>query len=365
MTINNKSISVLFLTKYARNGASSRYRSFQYFPYLEQQGIHCCVSSLFNESYLEKYNQSQKKDLSNIIQGYLQRFKILFSAKKFDLVVIEKEIFPYFPSIVEQYLNYQNIPYVVDYDDAIFHRYDQHPNKYIRWLLSKKIASVMRYSSLVIAGNDYLANYAQQANSPRVQIIPTVIDLNRYPLHQPIKNDIFTIGWIGSPSTTTYLQAIAPALTKVCEQGKKVQVVLIGATKFDLPNVKIENLAWSEDTEVSLLQQCDIGIMPLIDDPWARGKCGFKLIQYMACSLPVIASPVGVNNQIVEQGINGFLATTVEEWIEFLLILYGDFDLRAAMGKAGRKKVEQQYCLQVTAPQLAKCLQDTAELCFN
>jgi glycosyltransferase involved in cell wall biosynthesis len=240
--------------------------------------------------------------LTDILRAFFRRLIVLTTLKSFNLVVIEYELLPYFPAFLETYLNFLKIPYIVDYDDALFHQYDQHPKTWVRWLLSNKIATVMRRSNLVIAGNDYLADYAQKVGRSHVQIIPTVIDLARYPVNQSIqfKNKLFTIGWIGSPSTTIYLHAIAPALAKLCEAGN-VRVRLIGAGKFDVPSINIENLAWYEDSEVSLLQQCDVGIMPLLDEPWAQGKCGFKLIQYMACGLPVIASPIGVNNSIVNQ----------------------------------------------------------------
>lgn len=152
--------------------------------------------------------------------------------------------------------------------------------------------------------------------------------------------------WIGSPYTSHYLYDIAPALAEVCKEGK-AQVRLIGAGSIDLPNVPFETFPWSEETEVSLIQECHVGIMPLTDSPWERGKCGFKLIQYMGCSLPVIASPVGVNTEIVDEGVNGYLASSKEEWIEKLTTLRNSPSLSTTIGATGRKKVEQEYSLQV------------------
>jgi len=216
---------------------------------------------------------------------------------------------------------------------------------------------VMLHAEVVIAGNAYLAAYAHDAGAKRVEIIPTVIDLKRYPVVSTEKRDkVITIGWIGSPSTAKYLQEITPALVEVCAEGK-AKVRLIGSGLVDLPDVDAEVLTWNEDTEADLMHSFDIGIMPLPDEPWARGKCGFKLIQYMACGLPVIASPVGVNCEIVEHGVNGFLASTKNEWIQALLMLRGNSELRWTMGAAGRRKVEEQYCLQVTAPKLVSLLQ--------
>jgi glycosyltransferase involved in cell wall biosynthesis len=361
--MERKKISVLFLTKYAYSGASSRYRCFQYLPYLEQANIDYTISSLFDDNYLNFFYKTGKVLLSNILKAFLKRLSILKTIKSFNLIVIEYELLPYFPAFLERYLNFFKIPYIVDYDDAIFHRYNQHPNIWIRRILGNKIATVMRYSSLVIVGNNYLADYARLAGANKIQIIPTVIDLMRYSENHVAqrKSKIFTIGWIGSPSTTLYLHNIAPALTKF-RQYAEFRICLLGADKkFYLPDIEIENITWSEASEVSLLHQFDVGIMPLTDDSWARGKCGLKLIQYMACGLPIIASPIGVNSSIVEHGINGFLAGTIEEWIQFLLVLYNNPKLRNSMGKAGRYKVERQYCLQITAPLFVQCLQDVAQ----
>jgi len=350
-------MDVLFLTKYARNGASSRYRTYQYLPWLEQAGIDCQVMPLFDEAYLLHRYQSGRGQVRDVLRAFLRRLAALLTARCFDLVVIEKEVLPYCPALPERCFGWLGIPYAVDYDDALFHQYDQHNHRWVRRLLGQKIARVMRGAYLVTAGNAYLADYARRAGAARVEIVPTVIDLARYPwpndarpTHQPL-----IIGWIGSPSTAKYLSAIAPALAAVCADGKG-QVRLIGSGPVDLPGVPVEVLPWDEATEVSILQQFDVGIMPLPDEPWERGKCGFKLIQYMACGLPVVASPVGVNCEIVELGINGFLASTQADWEQALRKLQQDADLRQRMGQAGRKRVEECYSLQVTAPRLAEMI---------
>ncbi|WNP28407.1 glycosyltransferase family 4 protein [Moraxella sp. DOX410] len=146
------------------------------------------------------------------------------------------------------------------------------------------------------------------------------------------------MSWIGSPSTVKYLETIKEPLQQLA---KKIEYKLrvIGA-EFNLPDVQVEGLPWSEATEVENIANADIGIMPLLDSPWERGKCGYKLIQYMACSLPVIASPIGVNNEIVEDGINGYLANNALQWLEQLESLLLDANLRQQMGLKGREKVE-------------------------
>jgi glycosyltransferase involved in cell wall biosynthesis len=348
---------ILFLTKYAHNGASSRYRFFQYLPLLEHAGIHCQVMPLFEEAYLVNRYQSGHGHVGDILRAYLRRFFALIAAWRFDLVVLEKEALPYFPALPEKFLGWLGVPYVVDYDDAMFHQYDQHKRWWVRLLLGNKIANAMRGAHLVTVGNGYLAGYARRAGAPRVEVIPTVVDLVRYPPPQvkPSSDAPYTIGWIGSPSTAKYLQAIAPALAEACAGGR-ARVRLIGSGAVDLPGVPLEVLPWNEASEVDELNRFDVGIMPLPDDPWERGKCGLKLIQYMACGLPVVASPVGINSEIVEQGVNGFLAQTQGEWIQSLNTLLHDADLRQRMGEAGRKKVEQEYSLQTTGPKLLALL---------
>jgi glycosyltransferase involved in cell wall biosynthesis len=214
---------------------------------------------------------------------------------------------------------------------------------------------------MVIAGNDYLADRAYQSGSQKVEVLPTVIDLDRYPLAPPPENRVFTIGWIGSPMTSYYLQEIHPALQEICRDGG-AKVVAIGAGTIELKGVPLEIKPWCEATEAEELQQFDVGIMPLPDSPWEWGKCGLKLIQYMACACPVIGSPIGANRQIIEHGVNGFQSSDQQQWVEALLALKNNSLLRQSMGKAGRIKVEQQYCLQVTALKLAQLLREAKEI---
>lgn len=348
---------LLFLTKYSRTGASSRFRTYQYLPVLEQSGLRCEVAPLFDDAYLANRYGSGRGASLDFVKALWRRLRALLRATRYDRVVIEYELLPYFPALLERLLLVLGVSYVVEYDDAIFHKYDLSSQPLVRVLLGRKIATVMRLADVVIAGNDYLADYARRAGARRVVVLPTVIDLDQYPLGP--RNTARTglvIGWLGSPSTGPYLEAIAPALARVCADGK-ASVRLVGSGPVDLPGVPTEIVAWSEATETAQLHGFDIGIMPLPDDPWARGKCGFKLIQYMACGLPVVASPVGVNHQIVEHDSNGFLAGTEEEWVHALTRLLADASLRERMGDAGRLKVERRYCLQKTGPELASLLQ--------
>lgn len=354
-----RKLSILYLTKYDRMGASSRYRSLQYLPLLRAHGIDCVTSPLFDDAYLCRRYQQGKGSAGDLCKALWRRLAVLASVRRYDVLFIEKELVPYFPAWLEKLLSLWGVPFVADYDDALFHQYDQSRNPAVRSVLAGKIASVMRHSRLVTAGNSYLARYATLSGARRVEVIPTVLDLERYPQPVPAGNACFTIGWIGSPSTSAYLGEIAVPLAEIC-RGGRARVVLIGADRCDLPGVPVEILPWSAESEAADLASCDVGIMPLPDTPWTRGKCGLKLIQYMACGLPVVASPVGVNSEIVDHGVNGFLAREDREWVRTLTLLRDDGDLRLAMGRAGREKVERAYSLEVVAPKVVKILKEVA-----
>jgi glycosyltransferase involved in cell wall biosynthesis len=348
-------MKVLFLSRYGNLGASSRYRAYQYLPYLRQHGFDIIVAPLLDDHYIKDLYAGYRKNVSKILEAYIMRKKHILQAKDYDLIWIEKEALPWVPHFVEYGLGLHKTPYVVDYDDAVFHRYDKHNMKLIRMLLGSKIDQVMKKSALVVAGNDYLADRAQKAGAPRIEVLPTVLDLKKYNKTPQPDNNPFTIGWIGSPATSRYLTHIAPALEYICKQGGS-RVVLVGAGKVDLPDIPIQHVEWSEDTEVKEIQRFDVGIMPLPDDPWERGKCGFKLIQYMACVRPVVGSPVGVNSKIIQCGVNGYQASTNSEWIKALLLLKQNKDDRKRMGEVGRMLVENEYSLEIAAPRLVKML---------
>lgn len=354
------SVSALFLTRYGRNGASSRYRSLQFQDVLERNGVRCTFRPLFDDDYLKTRYGVGRGDTFQIGSAVVRRLRQLLAVRDYDVVVIEKELVPYFPALFERALAAVGIPYVVDYDDAVFHAYDQSPHVLVRRLLGRKIAAVMRHARCVIAGNEYLADYARNARARKVEILPTVVDLDRYSIAPPPNvRRPFTIGWIGSPFSSRYLERVAPALADVCKGGA-ARVVLIGAPPTALPDVPHETLRWSEETEVRDMHGFDVGIMPVVDEHWARGKCGLKLIQYMACGLPVVASPIGVNQEIVEPGVNGFLAGSDREWVEVLTTLRDQPKRARAMGLAGRRKVEEEYCLAVAGPRLASILKQAA-----
>ena len=353
-------MKTLMMTRYERSGASSRLRMIQYGDALSLEGIEHSLVPFFDPTYLERL-YSNRSTLRPALCAYARRVSQLWSAGQADLLWVEKEALPWLPWAIESALIPTAVPLAVDYDDAVFHRYDMHRSSAVRRLLGGKLDRLMGSAALITAGNHYLADRAWAAGARRIEIVPTVIDLNAYTQRlAPIPTQPPSIGWIGTPSTwTEYMAPMMPLLTQVAEcHGARIAVVGAGRTAEVHP--LLDNLPWTEDSEVARIHAMDIGIMPLTDSPWARGKCGYKLIQYMACGLPVIASPVGVNAEIVEHGINGFLASTEEEWKEALETLLCDPALRAKMGAEGRRKVDREYSLQVWGPSVAKMLHEVA-----
>jgi len=354
-----KRIKVLLFSKYSRRGPSSRLRSLQYIPLLKEQGIDVHVRELFPDAYLESLYGGHAKAAR--YRGLWYSGKRMFQMLRdedFDLAWIEGELFPYLPIWIESALLQSRRPYVVDYDDALFHRYDLSSSKLVRRLLGRKIDDVMRGAFCVMVGNGYLADRASSAGARRIEIIPTVVDDDRYDVAKRDGDGRPVIGWIGSPSTEEYVLDYCELLEKVCVDNR-ARLLLVGARedaaeRFD--HLKPEVMAWSEDTEADAIGQMDIGIMPLRDSPWERGKCGYKIVQYMACGLPVVASSVGANIDIVHHGENGFLASNDHEWQECLQRLIDNPPLRQRMGNVGRRCVEDHYSIRQQAPRLAALL---------
>lgn len=358
------SLRILILSRYDKLGSSSRLRMLQYIPRLEALGAQVSVAPLLDDAYiLSLYNSqggllSKARNLAATAMSYWQRLWIIAGSKKFDVLWLEKELFPFLPGLFELLPGAMGLPYVVDYDDATFHRYDLHDSKIVRLLLGGKLKPLLASADAVTAGNRYLADYASRAGAKQVSIVPTVLDIDRYSVSPEPADEVFRIGWIGSPSTAKYLNVIAEPLRKLAQQ-KRIILVTIGASALELPGVSLEQHEWTLATEAKLLESIHVGVMPLPDSPWERGKCGYKLIQYMACGRPVIASPVGVNTEIVTAEV-GFLAADEQAWLDAFNTLIDQATLRQKLGRSGRMRVEQEFSLQAAAAKIARILADAA-----
>lgn len=349
---------LLVLSRYTRLGASSRLRTDQYIGSLEEAGFEVTLHPFFDDSYLQGLYAGGGgfRGKLKIFFYFARRLFALISTRRVDVVWLEKEALPWFPWLLER-LFLPGVPIVSDFDDAVFHRYDQHRSRWVRKFLGRKIDSVMAASTLVTAGNEYLAVRARAAGAPYVQVVPTVVDVARYQCRGPATSASgLSVGWMGTPQTWADLgQPIHAVLLPVLEQTNS-RLLAVGASMIAAQEECLEVEPWSEESEIAQLRSFDVGIMPLPDTPWTRGKCGYKLIQYMACGVPVIASPVGVNSSLVEHGVNGFLASTDEEWRDALAALISDPGLRQRMGEAGRQRVEEEFSLQVWEPRVAALL---------
>lgn len=347
-----KKVRILFFTKYGTLGASSKYRSYQYIPYIENNKINVEISELFTNADLERLYNKGSYGFISLVKAFFRRIYSLLFIAKYDLIIIEYELFPYFPPIFEFVLKVLGKKYIVDYDDAIFHNYDLNPNFFIRFFVKNKIGKVIKNASAVITGNQYLFDYASMWNN-NVRIIPTVLDVTKYDSSLSYKeHDDFVIGWIGSPSTSKYLLNMRDVFQLLNTNGYLFRLKFIGADKSlkkNFTDLDAEWIEWNENTEVKEIKSFSVGIMPLEITPWTKGKCGFKLIQYMACEIPVIATPVGINKEIVIHGKNGFLAETVYEWYDSILKLMENKELRKIMGVKGKKIINEKYSLEKTS----------------
>lgn len=346
------SVDLLVLSRYGSLGASSRVRSYQYVDSLRAAGFTVDVQPMFDNAYVVARNSADGSPrIASVASAYLRRLRGTLAAFRARAVWLEYELLPWLPFAVEQWLYSSKRPVIVDYDDAIFHRYDQHPRAGVRRVLAKKIDRIMASATAVVVGNEYLAERASAAGARRIHQFPSVVDLRRYRQRTSFSENQLVVGWIGSRSTTPYLRTIAPVLRDAAS-ALRARLVNVGGARLEMPGVPVEYHPWSEDTEIERMLEFDIGVMPLPDEPWARGKCGYKLVQYMACGLPTIASPVGANARIVEHAVTGFLASGADEWAGALRALAASTQLRAQMGARGYRRAAEHYSLEATAPKV-------------
>ncbi|HPV83402.1 MAG TPA: glycosyltransferase family 4 protein [Nitrospira sp.] len=354
-------MTVTYFSKSSTIGPSSRYRVYQFLPHLHHAGIECRVDPLFGATYFSilHVRSSLLQTLLKIpyvVARFLKRLGRLLTLGRRDLIVIEGQLFPYAPPLIERLLCWLRYRVVVEMDDAI----------YLTRGHERKMPVLFSRATGVIVGNDRLAAYASQYAS-RVTVVPTVVDTERF-VPTPVRStvardqgdDRITIVWIGLAYNLKYLNVLAPAVRRLQER-YRVKLRVVCSEPPVLPGVDIEFRPWEWQREVEDLQDATIGVMPLEDTEWARGKCALKLLQYLAVGLPAVASPVGVNRDIVVNGDNGLLASTEEEWYVRLESLCRDPQLRARMGQAGRRTVETRYSLAVWGPRLAEVYRAFAE----
>lgn len=347
---------VLFLTKYTADGPSSRYRVVQFLPFLEERGIAWNLHSLHDADYLGARYAGRSMTPFYLARRVTSRLATLARAKRYDVVFIQKEMFPHALDVPEWLLSKSGVRTIVDLDDAI-HLFYQGASGFRR-ALRDKIPRVLERASLVLAGNRYLENYAREFTD-RVRFFPTVVDTARVTASPARASSAPVVGWIGTPETAPYLHALAPVLEEVARR-TPVSLLVVGAEAPALRGVDVRAKTWSEREEVADLHSMDIGVMPLPDDAWSRGKCSLKLLQYMSAGVASIASPRGSAPEIVTSGDDAFLAESPSEWRDRLIELATSPELRRAMAARARRRVEADYSLRTWGPRFADAVVEAA-----
>lgn len=332
---------------------SQRYRLEQWEPLLRERGVEITYEPFEDEelhAFLYRPGMIGKK-LQLVTRGLGRRMSLVRKAKDYDLVYILREAALLGPPVFEKLIHQQRVPIVFDFDDAIFVSYRSPSNGYLSYLkFASKTKTICRLAAHVMVGNPYLAEYARQVNR-RVTVIPTTIDTEKYQPVERESNGSPVIGWTGSYSTVQHLDTLRGALKKLAER-ESFRLRVIGTPAYECAPIDVEAMPWRAETELEDLAAIDIGVMPLPDDKWSKGKCGLKALQFMAMGIPTICSPVGVNTDIIQDDKNGFLANTEDEWVEKLSRLLRSRELRQRLGQAGRATVEEHYSATTQAPRV-------------
>ncbi len=341
-------LKVLFLAAHRPNRSpSQRYRFEQYFSYFKSVGIDYKLAYIITaEDDAVFYSGGGiLKKFNILVKSIFKRFKHKSQYNNYDIVFVQREALMIGWTYFERSIKKSKAKFIFDFDDSIWLMDISQANKKFEWLKNpEKTAKIIRFADMIFAGNAYLANYAKHYNS-NVKVVPTTIDTD---FHKPIlsqrNKEVVTIGWSGSITTIKHFEYALEFLKELkLKYGNRIAFAVMGDDTYENAELGIKGIAWSVETEVETLNTFDIGIMPLPDDEWAKGKCGLKGLSYMACEIPTVMSPVGVNTEIIQQGENGFLANTKQEWIEAISKLIDDAQLRSSVGKNARNTVLNNY----------------------
>lgn len=343
---------IVVFSRYGSLGASSRHRVLKFLPSLEKKGWGFYTQCFLPDSVLKKRYQGESVSFLCYVDLYLKRILFLIENRNEPVFWIQKELLPFLPYWIEAiFLKGKKV--VFDIDDAVFVKYEE-GSSWKTGLFRNKYRKIFRRSELVVAGNQFLAKRAVEAGSERVEILPTTLD--PYSEKSSHNNERPVIVWIGTPSTEHYLEFLRPILQELSETEGFLFRVIGGTFKSEVFDCEV--LAWDASKEEGMLASADIGIMPIPDKPWEQGKCGFKLVQYMAVGLPLVASPVGMNKDIVESGENGFLAATEAEWLKALRDLVKNRDLRSAMGQRSIQCFLSEYDSRIAVETMDRVFTD-------
>lgn len=327
-------MKVIFLVQ-GVNVAASRYRALQYLPFFKEGGI-----------------DTEVFEFPQRMAGWSS---LLEPLKNGDIIFVQRKRLP--RSVLLLLKRLKKI-IVYDFDDAVMFKNSLSKNPYsLRRTMSFK--RMLRYTDLVIAGNGFLKEEAEKYHK-NVKALPTPVDAERYWEKEYRKSDMVTIGWIGDHGSIHYMESYKDIWEAIGRKYRNVVLAIICDTFIETKDIRLRKIPWSHEREIDDLMSLDIGVMPLFDDLWSQGKCGFKIIQYLGVGVPAVCTPVGINRDVIEDGVNGFWAMTKDEWIEKLSFLIEDESARMKMGKEGRKKIMEQYTVQVCAPKLIEWIKEVA-----
>jgi glycosyltransferase involved in cell wall biosynthesis len=351
---------ILFVLAYALDRTpGQRYRVEQWIPHLRARGIECDVRPLLERREVDLMHSraSSLRKAFVLLRSLLPAARAISASRGYDAVWISRGMLLAGPAVLERILARVGPPMIFDFDDAIWIARTMDANRL--WAPLKfagRTATLCRKAAVVIAGNENLATYAR-AHNENVWVIPSTVDTDRYQprSHEAPHNGPLIVGWSGSPTTVWHLELIRGALRRVAER-LPIEVRVMGA-EWDADTLPIVMRRWSPETEIEELRSFDIGVMPLFDDPFVRGKGAMKALLYMGVGVPTIASPVGITPKIIQDGCNGLLAATEDEWVEKLLALAESVELRQRLGRAGRATVEREYSAKVQVPRLVEALE--------
>ncbi|MCB0428591.1 MAG: glycosyltransferase family 4 protein [Flavobacteriales bacterium] len=353
--MNGEKRRILYIAAH-RPGRSpgQRFRFEQYMPLLEANGYEITHSHIIDEKddkvFYSRGNYLRKTAI--IFKSFLRRLDDVLKANHFDLIIVYREAIMLGSTVFERMLRKSDTPVVMDFDDAIWLQDVSEGNERLAWLKRpSKTDEIIAMSNAVFAGNTYLANYAKRFN-PNVHLIPTTIDVNYHlPAATRPSEGTVRVGWTGTSTTLKHYDEAVPALKELKTRwGDRVRFRVIADVPPCMEGFDVEFVKWNKHSEIQDLATFDIGLMPLPDNDWARGKCGFKGLQYMSMGIPAVMSPVGVNADIITDGVNGFLASSQQDWLEKLSRLIESETLRKQLGTAGRKTVEDRFSLQAIGP---------------
>jgi len=347
---------ILFLVPYPTEGASARLRVEQFLPSLKDAGVDTAVRPFLTSGFyaiLYRRGNTARK-IAFFLACAFRRFVDIARSFFFDAVFIHREAFPLGPPFLEAVLFLTGKKVIFDFDDAIYLPPQGSSRSAAILKCPWKTNYIIRQSDQVIAGNDHLKDYALRFNRS-VTVIPTCIDTGRYRRNvRRVVSEEVVVGWIGSHTTQVFLDALEDVFLELLSKYRNLQIRLVGGRLNGLAHSRMHAKRWSLEDELHDLLGFDIGIMPMPDDDWTRGKCAFKAILYMGCGIPVVASRVGVNTEVIEDEVTGFLVTSPHEWIEKLSLLIENKRLRDQMGGRGRERVVERYSLAAAAPLFVK-----------